>query len=131
MTSNLLQDVLRHSAHERLDALVHDREDSDDELVNVVRSILYFGLEVSPKFPSFRCQERPHAPVHPRVRHRPLGELPDALVVISYLLHLPNSLSTPSRYFLPRYPNEYLVCLASLTSLNAHVSRGNGARVRP
>jgi len=36
MTSNLLQGVLKHSAHERLDALVHDRDDdSDDELVNV------------------------------------------------------------------------------------------------
>ncbi|KAN0121369.1 hypothetical protein V8E52_003265 [Russula decolorans] len=36
MTSNLLQGVLKHSAHERLDALVHDKEDdSDDELVNV------------------------------------------------------------------------------------------------
>ncbi len=40
MTSNLLQGVLKHSAHERLDALVHDKDDdSDDELVNVVRSI--------------------------------------------------------------------------------------------
>jgi hypothetical protein len=42
MTSNLLQGVLKHSAHERLDALVHDKDDdSDDELVNVVCSILY------------------------------------------------------------------------------------------
>lgn len=39
MTSNLLQGVLKHSAHERLDALVQDKDDSDDELVNVVRSI--------------------------------------------------------------------------------------------
>jgi hypothetical protein len=41
MASNLLQGVLKHSAHERLDALGHDKDDSDDELVNVVRSIPY------------------------------------------------------------------------------------------
>jgi hypothetical protein len=41
MASNLLQGVLKHSAHERLDALGHDKDDSDDELVNVVRSISY------------------------------------------------------------------------------------------
>ena len=41
MASNLLQGVLKHSAHERLDALFHDKDDSDDELVNVVRSIAY------------------------------------------------------------------------------------------
>jgi hypothetical protein len=38
MASNLLQGVLKHSAHERLDALIHDKDDSEDELVNVVRS---------------------------------------------------------------------------------------------
>jgi hypothetical protein len=43
MASNLLQDVLRHSTHERLDAHVYDKDDSDDELVNVVRSILHLG----------------------------------------------------------------------------------------
>jgi hypothetical protein len=52
MTSNLLQGVLKHSAHERLDALVHDKDDdSDDELVNVVRSIL---ISVRPQY-LLRC----------------------------------------------------------------------------
>lgn len=41
MASNLLQGILRHSAHERIDPHIHDKDDSDDELVNVVRSILY------------------------------------------------------------------------------------------
>ena len=41
MTSNLLQGVLKHSAYERLDALVHDKDDSDDELVNVVRRSVF------------------------------------------------------------------------------------------
>jgi hypothetical protein len=40
MTSNLLQDVLRHTAHGHIDAHSHDKDDSDDELVNVVGSIL-------------------------------------------------------------------------------------------
>ena len=45
MTSNLLQGILKHSAH---DALVHDKDDSDDELVNVVRSIcISVGLSTS------------------------------------------------------------------------------------
>ncbi|KAI0307391.1 hypothetical protein B0F90DRAFT_1673082 [Multifurca ochricompacta] len=35
MASNLLQDVLRYTAHERIDTLVNDKDDSDDELVNV------------------------------------------------------------------------------------------------
>ncbi|KAI0271741.1 hypothetical protein BC834DRAFT_818627 [Gloeopeniophorella convolvens] len=35
MTSNLLQDLLRQSTHERPDAPAHDKDDSDDELVNV------------------------------------------------------------------------------------------------
>ena len=41
MTSNLLQGVLKHSAYERLDTLVHDKDDSDDELVNVVRRSVF------------------------------------------------------------------------------------------
>jgi hypothetical protein len=48
MTSNLLQGILKHSAHERLDALIHEKDDSDDELVNVVRSIcISVGLSPS------------------------------------------------------------------------------------
>lgn len=50
MTSNLLQGVLKLSAHERLDALVHDKDDdSDDELVNVVRSPVFLLGYSSPK----------------------------------------------------------------------------------
>jgi hypothetical protein len=70
MTSNLLQGILKHSAHERLDALVHDRDDSDDELVNVVRSIyISVSLSTYSKMPSFHLQEHPHALAHRLAPH--------------------------------------------------------------
>ncbi len=40
MASNLLQDVLRNTTHGHIDAHSPDKEDSDDELVNVVGATL-------------------------------------------------------------------------------------------
>ena len=133
MTSNLLQGVLKHSAHERLDALVHDKDDdSDDELVNVVRSILLFCWATVPlKMPSFHLQEHLHALAHQR---DPLHHLAGHLAVSPIDLHLqhpPNSQPIPSGYSRPRYLSGYSLYWASMTSLDAHVSLGNGARVRP
>jgi hypothetical protein len=92
--------------------------------------MLCSALQVSSEIPSFHFQEHPNAPVHPHVHHHPPEELTDALIAL-YSLPLPNNPPTLSRCFLPRYPSEYLVYLESLISLDAHVSRGNGTRVRP
>lgn len=109
MTSNLLQGILKHSAHERLDALVHDKDDdSDDELVNVVRSILCFcWARALLKTPSFRPQEHLHDLAH---QHGPHHHLAGHLVVLpidSHLQHLPNNLPIPSGYSRPRYLSVY------------------------
>ncbi|KAI0294737.1 hypothetical protein BC826DRAFT_1010113 [Russula brevipes] len=67
MTSNLLQGVLKHSAHERLDALAHDRDDSDDELVNV------FSLPGTPA--RSRPSTRPPSPSRGTSGRLPRGPL--------------------------------------------------------
>jgi hypothetical protein len=133
MTSNLLQGVLKHSAHERLDALVHDKDDdSDDELVNVVRSTLLFCWATVPlKMPSFHLQEHLHALAHQRgLRHHLAGHLAVSPIDL-HLQHPPNNLPIPSGYSRLRYLSRYSLYWASVTSLDAHVSLGNGARVRP
>jgi hypothetical protein len=132
MTSNLLQGVLKHSAHERLDALVHDKDDdSDDELVNVVRSILYFcWATVSLKMPSFHLQEHLYALAHLRDPHHHLA---GHLAVPSIDLHLqppPSNLPILSGSSRLRYLSGYSLYWASVTLLDVHVSLGNGARVR-
>ncbi len=133
MTSNLLQGVLKHSAHERFDALVNDKDDdSDDELVNVVSSIQYFCWVTVPlKMPSFRLQEHPHALAHQRGPHHHLAGLLAVSPIDLHLQHPPNSLPIPSGYSRPKYLSGYSLHWVSVTSLVAHVSLGNGARVRP
>jgi hypothetical protein len=132
MASNLLQGVLRHSAHEHLDALVHDKDDSDDELVNVVRSSIFYFLDRSIfKMPSFHCLEHPHALAHRRAHHHPLGGRPFVSLVDPHLQHPQGNLPIPSGYFPPRYLRGYLLYSESMILLDAHVFLGNGARVRP
>jgi hypothetical protein len=133
MTSNLLQGVLKHSAHERLDALVHDRDDdSDDELVNVVRSILHFCWAAVPlKMPSFLLQEHLHALAHQRGPHHHLAGHLAVSPKELHLQHPPNNLPIPSGYSRPRYVSGYSLYWVSVTSHDARVSLGNGARVRP
>lgn len=133
MTSNLLQGVLKHSAHERLDAFVHDKDDdSDDELVNVVRSISCFcWTTVFLKMPSFRLQEHLHAPAHQRGPHHRLAGHQAASPIDLHSQHLLNNLPIPSGYSRPRYLNGYSLYWASVTSLDVQASLGNGARVRP
>jgi hypothetical protein len=133
MTSNLLQGVLKHSAHERFDAFVHDKDDdSDDELVNVVRSISYFcWTTVSLKMPSFHLQEHLHALAHQRGPHHRLAGHQAVSPIDLHFQHLPNNLPIPSGYSRLRYLSGYSLYWASVTSLDAHVSLGNGARVRP
>jgi len=134
MTSNLLQGVLKHSAHEHLDALVHDKEDySDDELVNVVRSILY-SIATVPQFltmSSFHLQEHPHALAHQRGPHHHLAGHLAVSPIDLHLQHPPNNLPIPSGYSRPRYHSGYSLSWVSMTSLDALVSLGNGARARP
>ena len=71
MASNLLQDVLRHTAQGHIDTNSHDKDDSDDELVNVVRPsclvVIYrisshtqFSLPGTP--PRSRPSTRPPSP---------------------------------------------------------------------
>jgi hypothetical protein len=132
MASNLLQGVLKHSAHERLDAFVHDKDDSDDELVNVVRSIPYSCVSQLLKVASFHNQERLHALAHPHVPHRLPVEHPVASLVDLYLRHLHplNKLPIPSEDFLLRFLSESSLFLASVISLDARASVGNGTEVR-
>ncbi|KAH9036594.1 hypothetical protein EDB85DRAFT_1939267 [Lactarius pseudohatsudake] len=67
MASNLLQDVLRHTAHGHIDAHSHDKEDSDDELVNV------FSLPGTP--PRSRPSTRPPSPSRGGLARLPRGHL--------------------------------------------------------
>ena len=133
MASNLLQGVLKHSAHERLDALIHDKDDSDDELVNVVRSISYFlWTPVLLKMPSFHFQEHLHALVHPRVHHRLLVERPVAPLEDLDLRHPhpPSDLPILLEHFPLKFLSEYSHCSESLTSPVVRVYVENGAGVR-
>ena len=85
MTSNLLQDVLRQTAHVHIDVHSHDKDDSDDELVNVVRSILS-GRHLSHLLtnPSSHSQEHLHALAHLRAPHLPLAAVLHAFLVAIY-----------------------------------------------
>jgi len=67
MTSNLLQDVLRHTAHGHIDAHSNDKDDSDDELVNV------FSLPGTP--PRSRPSTRPPSPSRGGHARLPRGNL--------------------------------------------------------
>jgi hypothetical protein len=107
MTPNFLEGDLKHSAHERLDTLVGNKDDdSDDELVNAVRSILYFCWTTVPlKMPSFRLQDL-HALAHQRGPHRLAGHLAVSPINL-HLQHPPNNLPIPSGYSRPRYLSGY------------------------
>jgi hypothetical protein len=81
--------------------------------------------------PSFRFLEHPHALAHQRgPRHHLAAHLAVSHIDL-HLLHPPNSLPIPSGYSRPRYLSGYSLHWVSMTSLVAHVSLGNGARVRP
>jgi hypothetical protein len=81
--------------------------------------------------PSFHHQEHPHALAHRRgLHHRLAGHLVASLIDL-YSQHLPSNLPIPSGYSRLRYLSEYSLYWASVTSLDVHVSLGNGARVRP
>lgn len=133
MTSNLLQDVLRHTAQGHIDANSHDKDDSDDELVNVVRSILLSGLPsiAYPHTPSSHSQEHLHALVRLHVPRHLLAALLHAFLVAIYPQHLPNNLVILSGHFPPRYPSGYTVYSVSAISLGARACLGNGVKVRP
>lgn len=81
MASNLLQDVLRHTAHGHIDV---DKDDSDDELVNVVRSICLVAVFRTPNKPSSHSQEHPNALVRLRAPHHLLAVAMHAFLVAIY-----------------------------------------------
>jgi hypothetical protein len=81
--------------------------------------------------PSFHLQEHPHALAHRRAPHHLLVERLVASPVDLYL-HPPSNLLVIHLGYSPlRYLSGYSLYSASATSLDAHVSLGSGARVRP
>ena len=82
--------------------------------------------------PSFHFQEHLHALAHPPAHHRLLVERPLAPLEGLYLQHPhpPSDLPILLEYFPLRLLSEFSHSSESVTSLDAHVSVGNGVGVR-
>ena len=100
--------------------------------MSYVPSLIPADHTVLLKVPSFHFQEHLHALAHPRAPHRLLVEHLVASFVSTYLrhLHLPSNLPIPSEDFLLRFLRGSSHFLASVISLDARVSVGNGTKVR-
>ncbi|KAN0121388.1 hypothetical protein V8E52_003284, partial [Russula decolorans] len=108
MTPNFLEGDLKHSAHERLDTLVGNKDDdSDDELVNAF----------SPPGP---------ARSRPSTRSSSSRGTPGRLAHKLALTASAKQSTDPLRVFPTEISQRIFTLLGTATSLDAHVSLGNG-----